>query len=97
MAGICYRSGVHRIFLLLHLVAGAAALLFLVLGLIYVVLAAWMLWEREMITCGMLFGIGGGIGWAAVRALIGLRNSFIRRRRRYQAERDLPWATVVSR
>ncbi len=63
----------------------------------------WALWEAEIggSAAGMLLVLGAGVGYVvifvAIRVLIGLRDSFIRRRRQYQADRDLPRATVVSR
>jgi hypothetical protein len=67
------------------------------------VLGGWALWEAKIggSAAGMLLVLGAGVGYVvisvAIRVLIGLRDSFIRRRRQYQADRDLPRATVVSR
>ncbi len=89
--------------MLLHLVAAAVALLFIALALICFVLGGWALWRADFggSSAGMLLLLGAGVGYVAIsvaiRVLIGLRDSFIRRRRQYQAERDLPRATVVSR
>ncbi len=89
--------------MLLYLVAAAVVLLFIMLVLICVVLGGWALWEAEIggSSAGMLLVLGAGVGYVvisvAIRVLIGLRDSFIRRRRQDQADRDLPRATVVSR
>lgn len=89
--------------MLLHLVAAAVALLFIALAPICFVLGGWALWRADFggNSAGMLLLLGAGVGYVvisvAIRVLLGLRDSFIRRRRQYQAERDLPRATVVSR
>jgi hypothetical protein len=94
---------VRGIFVLLYLVAAAVVLLFIMVVLICVVLGGWALWEAEIggSAAGMLLVLGASVGYVvisvAIRVLIGLRDSFIRRRRQYQADRDLPRATVVSR
>jgi hypothetical protein len=89
--------GVRGIVVLLYLAAAAVALLLLALALIYVVAAGWVLWEHQIAATGILLVFAACTGGLAIRVLIALRNSFIRWRRRCQAERDLPWATVVSR
>ena len=95
--------GVRGIFVLLYLVAAAVVVLFIILVLSCVVLGGWALWEAGIggSAAGMLLVLGAGVGYVvisvAIRVLISLRDSFIRRRRRYQADRDLPRATLVSR
>ena len=101
--GVWYPPGVRGIFVLLHLVAAAVVLLFVLLVLICLVLGGWALWEADVggSSAGLLLVLGAGVGYVvisvAIRVLIALRDSFVRRRRRYQADRDLPQATVVSR
>ena len=87
----------RAILVLLYLVAAAAALLFAALALIYVALAGWALWERQVGAFLALSGLGALTGYFALRVLSGLRDSFIGWRRQCQADRDLPRATVVSR
>jgi hypothetical protein len=93
----CYPDGVRGILVVLHLIAAAAAVLFIGLALIYVVLAGWALWERQIAAFAAMFVLGAFSGYVAIRVLIGLGDSVIRWRRQCLAERDLPRATVVSR
>jgi uncharacterized membrane protein YedE/YeeE len=94
---------VRGTFVLLHLVAAAMVLLFIIVVLISVVLGGWALWEVDIggSSAGLLLVLGAGVGYVvisvAIRVLIALRDSFIRRRRQSQADRDLPRATLVSR
>lgn len=83
--------------MLAYLIAAAAGLLFAVLALICVPLAGWALWEGQIGAFLALSGLGALTGYVALRVLVGLRDSFIGWRRRCQADRDLPRATVVSR
>lgn len=88
---------------LLRLFAAAAVLLFTALTMIYVVLAAWALWEREIAALGAMFALGTLTGTIAVRMLDELCGGGVLRRRPRRAERpnraisDLPRARVVSR
>jgi hypothetical protein len=88
---------VRGILLLLYLFAAGATMLFLVLTLVYAVLAGWALWEHQITAFGAMVVLGALTGYVAVRMLFGLGDSFIRWHRQYPAGRDLPRATVVSR
>lgn len=83
------------ILVLLHLVAAAAALSFALLALSYIVLAVWMLWERQIAAFRAMFLIGAPTGYVAVLVLIGLGDSFLSWRSQVLADRDLLRATVV--
>jgi hypothetical protein len=88
---------VRAILVVLYLVAAAATLLFAVLALIYIALAGWALWERQVGAFLALSGLGALTGYFALRVLIGLRDSFTGWRRQCQADRDLPRARIVPR
>ena len=85
------------ILVLLHLVAAAVALVFLVLAVLYIAVAAGALWTNQVAGTVILLVPGLGIGWLAIRMLLGLRASFIRRHRRWLVERALPRARIVQR
>lgn len=83
--------------MLLRRVAVAAALVFAVLALIHIVRGAWALWLDHLAGTAAPLMIGACAGFVAIRALIGLRDGFTRRFRRWRAARALPRARVVSR
>ena len=85
------------ILVLLHLVAAAAVLVFLVLGVLYIAVAAGALCTNQVAGTVVLLVPGVGISWLAIRMLLGLRASFNRRRRRWLVERALPRARIVQR
>lgn len=78
-------------------VAAAAALVLLVLALIHAARVAWALWVDQLAGTAAPLVIGACAGYAAIRALIGLRAGVIRWCRRRRAARALPRARVVSR
>ena len=83
--------------MVLHGFAAVAALLFIVLALLYVVLAGWALWEREVVAFVAMSVFGAFTGYIGVRVLIGLGDRFLSWRRRYLADHALPRAVVVLR
>jgi hypothetical protein len=85
------------ILVLLHLVAAAVALVFLVLAALYIAVAAAALCTNQVAGTVILLVPGGGLGWLAIRVLLGLRASFNRRHRRWMVERALPRARIVQR
>ena len=95
--GFATPGGVRGIVVLLCLVAATAALGFAVLPLIHVVRGVWALWRDHLAGTAAPLMIGACAGFVAIRALIGLRDGFTRRRRRWRAARALPRARVVSR
>lgn len=97
MPVVCYAERVRGFLLLLHLLAATAALLFLVLALLYVVLAAWTLWERQVTAFVAMSVLGGFTGYVGIRVLIGLGESFVSCRRQWVADQALPRAVVVLR
>ena len=90
-------GGVRGVVVLVRGVAAVAALVFAVLALIHVVRGAWALWLDHLAGTAAPLMIGACAGFVAIRALIGLRDSLTRRRRRWRAARTLPRARVVSR
>ena len=71
--------------------------MFVVIALIHVARGAWALWLDPLAGTAAPLLIGACAGFAAIRALIGLRDGFTRRRRRWRAAGVLPRARVVSR
>lgn len=91
------RWSVRRFLLLLHVLAAAAALLFIVLALLYAVLAAWTLSERQVAAFVAMSVLGAFTGYVGIRVLIGLDESFLSWRRQWLADQALPRAVVVVR
>lgn len=85
------------ILVLLHLIAAAAVLVFLVLAALYIAVAACMLCADQVVRTVTVLGTGGGISGLAIRMLLGLRASFSRRHRRWLVERAVPRARIVQR
>ncbi|HEX3765477.1 MAG TPA: hypothetical protein VHW23_42570 [Kofleriaceae bacterium] len=87
----------RRFVLLLHVLAAAAALLFIVLALLYVVLAAWTLWERQVAAFAAMAVLSAFTGYVGIRVLIALEESFLSWHRQWLADQVLPRAVVVVR
>jgi len=82
---------------LLHLIAAVVVLVFLVLAALIIAASACTLCANQVVRTVIVLVTGGGIGWLAIRMLLGLHANFSRQHRRWLVERALPRARIVLR